>query len=291
MGYKIYVVTAALTVTFALLVGCGGEEEAKEPILVALGPTFDPADADEQFGPLAEYLGEKMGQPFEFTPTTSPEEFNDLVKGGDYWFVFADPVTYFEVAEYCVPLVKPSYSVLGSMDQGTIIIKEGREKEIINVPEMKGSSIMIVSKDSLGGYLSQKLFFLKNGLDIDLDFDVSEAPGGDPEAVIAAVAAGEVEYGMVPIGYAPKEPGKGAIYLTATERVPVEVFAYYQEGDKEAAGKLKSVLKGIRKNDPVLEPLGIENFTPATQAEYDIIIVQLEQDKANKAQRLASGGG
>jgi hypothetical protein len=55
------------------------------------------------------------------------------------------------------------------------------------------------------------------------------------------------------------------------------------------AGKLKSVLKGIPKNDPVLEPLGIESFTPATQAEYDTILMPLEMDKANKAQRLAAG--
>ncbi|UCE26185.1 MAG: PhnD/SsuA/transferrin family substrate-binding protein [Candidatus Coatesbacteria bacterium] len=279
---------AALIAVAALLGGCGGKE-VKEPIKVALGPTFDAAKVDERFGPLSSYLEEKMEQPVEFTGTNSVEEFGDLVKGGGYWFVFADPVTYFEVSEYCVPIAKPSYVDLGSMDQGSIIIKEGREKEIINVPEMKGSSIMIVGKHSLGGYLSQKLFFLQHGLDIDLDFDVREAPGGDPEAVIAAVAAGEVDYGMVPIGYAPMEPGKGAIYLTVTDRVPVEVFAYYQEGDKEVAGKLKSVLKGIPKNDPALEPLGIENFTPATQAEYDGILMPLEMDKANKAQRLAAG--
>ena len=288
MVIKCLRVFAVLAVAAALLGGCG-EKEAKEPIKVALGPMFDAAKVEEQFGPLADYLGEKMEQPVEFTGTKSVDEFGELVKGGGYWFVFADPVTYFEVAEYCVPIAKPSYVGFGSMDQGSIIIKEGREKEIINVPEMKGSSIMIVGEHSLGGYLSQKLFVLQNGLDIDLDFDVREAPGGDPEAVIAAVAAGEVDYGMVPMRYAPTEPGKGAIYLTATERVPVEVLAYYQEGDKEVAGKLKSVLKGIPKNDPVLEPLGIESFTPATQAEYDTILMPLEMDKANKAQRLAAG--
>jgi ABC-type phosphate/phosphonate transport system substrate-binding protein len=288
MGSRVLTFAACIMIVPALLAGCGGEE-TKEPVKVALGPTFDQAKVAEQFGPLAEYLEEKLEQPFEFTGTKSVDEFSELVKSGGYWFVFADPVTYFEVSEYCVPLVKPSYVELGSMDQGTIIIKEGREKEIINVPEMKGSSIMIVGKHSVGGYLSQKLFFLTNGLDIDLDFDVREAPGGDPEAVIKAVADGEVEYGMVPIRYAPTEPGKGAIYLTATERVPVEVFAYYQEGDKEVAGKLKSVLKSIPKNSPALEPLGIENFTPATQAEYDIILLSLEMDRTNKAQRLAAG--
>jgi ABC-type phosphate/phosphonate transport system substrate-binding protein len=284
-GIKVFAVFALVGV---FLGGCGGKE-VKEPIKVALGPTFDPVKVEEQFGPLAGYLEEKMEQPVEFTGTKSVDEFSNIVKSGGYWFVFADPVTYFEISEYCVPIVKPSYVDLGSMDQGSIIIKEGREKEIINVPEMKGSSIMIVGKHSLGGYLSQKLFFLQNGLDIDLDFDVREAAGGDPKAVIKAVADGEVDYGMVPMRFAPTEPGKGAIYLTATERVPVEVFAYYQEGDKETAGKLKSVLKGIPKNDPVLEPLGIESFIPATQAEYDIILLPLEMDKANKAQRLAAG--
>lgn len=284
-GIKVFAVIALVG---AVLSGCGGKE-VKEPIKVALGPTFDQAKVKEQFGPLAGYLEEKMEQPFEFVGTKSAEEFSDIVKSGGYWFVFADPVTYFEVSEYCVPMVKPSYVDIGSMDQGSIIIKEGREKEIINVPEMKGSSIMIVGKHSLGGYLSQKLFFLQNGLDIDLDFDVREAPDGNPDEVIKAVADGEVDYGMVPMRFAPTEPGKGAIYLTATERVPVEVFAFFQEGDKETAGKLKSVLKGIPKNDPVLEPLGIENFIPATQAEYDIILLPLEMDRANKAQRLAEG--
>jgi hypothetical protein len=135
-------VFAVLAVAAALLGGCG-EKEVKEPIKVALGPMFDAAKVEEQFGPLADYLGEKMEQPVEFTATKSVDEFGDLVKAGGYWFVFADPVTYFEVAEYCVPIAKPSYVGFGSMDQGSIIIKEGREKEIINVPEMKGSSIMM----------------------------------------------------------------------------------------------------------------------------------------------------
>jgi hypothetical protein len=290
--WVITALAAGLVVALVAATSCrrGKSAAEMEPIVVALGPTFDPATAAKQFEPLAGYLEKEIGQPFKFQPTKSREEFASFVKDGKASFVFANPLDYFEVAEYSIVLVKANYPGKGSMVQGCIIVKEGEAVKIREVSELKGASIMIVSPSSLGGYLSQKMFFGRNGLDLDLDFDLKESPDGTAEGVVAAVAAGEVEYGCVPYDLYPgRKPYKGTEVLTVCDKVPVEVFAFVEMGgDKMLGGKVRDVLKKIPKGDPVLAPLGIEDFSLTTAAEYDLITTFLAQDKIEKAQRLSS---
>jgi ABC-type phosphate/phosphonate transport system substrate-binding protein len=287
-----FAVVAGLVIPLAATVGCrGGKSSAEmEPLVVMLGPTFDPATASKQFEPLAGYLEEQVGQPFKFVTTKSRDEFSAEVKDGKASFVYANPLDYAEVADACIILTKASYPNTGSMVQGCIIVAEGEAIKIRDVSELKGASIMIVSDSSLGGYLSQKMFFDRSELDLDLDFDLHTAPNGTPEEVIAAVAAGEVEYGCVPIDFYPeRKPYKGTEVLTISEKVPVEAFGFVEMGgDKMLGGKVRDVLKDIPKDDPILKPLGIENFSLATAAEYDIVTNYLAQDKIDKAQRLSS---
>jgi hypothetical protein len=284
-------VTAALLAVLVVNPSCkkGKGVSEMEPIVVALGPTFEPAEAAKRFELLAAYLEERVHRPFKFQPTKSREEFPSLVREGKAAFVFASPLDYAEVADGCIVLVKANYADKGSMAQGCIIVPEGGTQKIRDVPELKGSSIMIVSKDSLDGYLSQKMFFDRNGLDLDLDFDLREAPKGTADEVIAGVAAGEVEYGCVPAYLFPsRKPVKGAEALTYTEKVPVEVFAFVDVGgDRVLGGRVKDALRRIPKGDAALKPLGLENFIFAVPAEYDLVTSFLAQDKINKAQRLS----
>ncbi len=283
---------AALVVALVAATSCkrGKSVSEMEPIVVVLGPTFDPAKAPKQFEPLAAYLEEEVGQPFKFQPTKSRDEFGSVVKDGKASFVFANPLDYFEVAEYSIVLVKANYPGTGSMAQGCIIVKEGEGIKIREVGELKGSSIMIISDSSLDGYLSQKMFFDRSDLDLDLDFDLAESPDATAEGVVAAVAAGEVEYGCVPVELYPgRKPYKETEVLTICDKVPVEVFAFVEmDGDKMLGGKVRDVLKGIPKGDPILAPLGVDNLSLTTAAEYDLVTNFLSQDKIDKAQRLSS---
>ncbi len=286
-----FIAVIALATACAATLSCrrGEDISETEANVVLLGPTFDPARAAKQFGPLTSYLRENVGQRFEFRPTKSRKEFASLVTEGKAAFVFANPLDYFEVADQCIVLVKPNYPGKGSMAQGCIIVKEGEVVKIREVSELKGSSIMIMSKSALDGYLSQKMFFDRSGLDLDLDFDLRVSPDGTPESVVAAVAAGEVEYGCVPADLFPdRKPFKGTEVLTYSEKVPVEVFAFVQMGgDKMLGGKVRDVLKAIPKGDPVLKPLRVENFILAAPAEYELVTNFLIQDKIEKAQRLS----
>ena len=285
------VVAAGLVAVLIVNPGCkkGKGVSEMEAIVVALGPTFEKAEAGKKFEPLAAYLEERVGRPFRFQPTKSREEFSSLVKEGKAAFVFANPLDYAEVADGCIVLVKANYADKGSMAQGCIIVPEGGTQKIREVPELKGSSIMIVSKNSLDGYLSQKMFFDRNGLDLDLDFDLREAPNGTADEVIAGVAAGEVEYGCVPANLFPsRKPVKGTEALTYTEKVPVEVFAFVDVGgDKVLGGRVRQALRKIPKGDAALKPLALESFILAIRAEYDLVTSFIAQDKINKAQRLS----
>jgi len=288
------IIAALLALAAALAVGVGcrkGQDLSKmPPVVVALGTSFDPARAPKQLEPLRVYLQDHFKKPFQFQPCANREEFASLVKTGKATFVFANPLDYAEVAEGCIVLVKANYAGAGTLAQGGIAVKEGEAVKIRDVAEMKGASLMVVSKASLDGYLSQKMFFARNGLDIDLDFNLSEAPNHTPEEVMAAVAAGEVEYGCVPVSlYPARKPARGTELLTMCEKVPVEVFAYVEmAGDKMFAGQVRDTLKKIPRHDATLKPLGIENFVLATQAEYDNVTNFLAQDKIDKAQRLSS---
>jgi ABC-type phosphate/phosphonate transport system substrate-binding protein len=128
----IIALAAGLVVALVAVTSCrrGKSAAEMEPIVVALGPTFDPATAPKQFEPLAGYLEKEVGQPFKFQPTKSREEFASFVKDGKASFVFANPLDYFEVAEYSIVLVKANYPGKGSMVQGCIIVKEGEGVKI-----------------------------------------------------------------------------------------------------------------------------------------------------------------
>lgn len=272
-----------LFITVAIIIaGCGGAKEDLPPIKIALGPTFYTEDVSEKFAPLADKLGEEMGNPIEFVPTKDVDEFSDIIKGGEAYYCLADPISFSEIAEYSIVLAKPSYTEGGTARMGAVITNEEKAKEITDISTMKGASIMIVDKMSSDGYLSQKMWFGDFGLDLDYDFDLSQ---GTPEAIVEAVKNGEATYGCVPAAMAPTEPGKGYVIIKTTPKVPVDVIAFYEEGNKEEAGLLKEAFKNIPDGDPSLEPLGINAFTVATQAEYDQVLLFLEQDKLNKAQR------
>jgi len=262
------------------------------PVVVALGPTFAEADV-KKFDALKGHLETQFGKPFQFQTFATRKEFADFVKEGKAAFVFANPIDYGEVADGCIVLAKANYPGIGSMTQGVLIVKEGEAKKIRDISTLKGTSIMIINKSSLGGYLSQKMFFSRNELDLDLDFALRESPDGKADGVINAVAAGEVEYGCVPASLYPDgKPARGTEVLTITEKVPVDVFAYVEmAGDKMLGGKMKTVLTKIPKDDPMLKAAGIESFSIATQAEYDIVTNFLAQDKITKAQREAGGSG
>ncbi len=282
----------ALVVILAAGAGCRKRQDLSEmePVVVALGTTFDAATAPKQFEPLQAYLTEKIGKPFKFQTFKSRDDFKAFVNDGKAAFVYANPLDYFEVADTAIALVKANYAGSGSMRQGMLIVAEGEATKMRDVAEMKGSSIMVVSKRSLGGYLSQKMFFSRSGLDLDLDFDLREAPNGTPEEVVAAVAAGEVEYGCVPSGTVPTDRAtKGVEVLTPNcDRVPVEVFAFVEiGGDKMLGGQVRDALKNIPKDDAILTPLGLVSFSVATQAEYNVVTNFLKQDKIAKAQRLS----
>jgi ABC-type phosphate/phosphonate transport system substrate-binding protein len=258
-----------LVITVAIIIaGCGGAKEDLPPIKIVLGPTFYSEDVSEKFAPLADKLSEEMGNPIEFVPTKDVDEFSDIIKGGEAYFCLADPISFFEIAEYSIVLAKPSYIEGGTARMGAVITNEEKAKEITDISTMKGASIMIVDKMSSDGYLSQKMWFGDFGLDLDYDFELSQ---GSPEDIVEAVKNGEVTYGCV--------------IIKTTPKVPVDVVAFYEEGNKDEAGLLKEAFKNIPDGDPSLEPLGINAFTVTTQAEYDQVLLFLEQDKLNKAQR------
>jgi phosphonate transport system substrate-binding protein len=283
---------AALAFALAASLSCrkGKNLSELEPVVVAVGTTFDADTVPRKFEPLQKYLEEKLDKPFKFQGFATTDEFKDFVNEGKAAFVYANPLEYFEVSDSCIVLVKASYPGTGSMTQGMIIVAEGEAVKMRDVSEMKDASVMIVADKSLGGYLSQKMFFSRSDLNLDLDFDLRKAPHGTADEVVAAVASREVEYGCVPVGTVSTDKSeRGVEVLTPNcDRVPVEVFAFVEiGGDKMLGGKVRDVLKDIPKDDPVLKPLGLENFSLATQAEYDVVTNFLKQDKIDKAQRLS----
>jgi len=294
---KATVFAIALGMTALLISGLsckkGPDLSKMEPIVVALGPSFDAAAAPKQFELLQKYLETKVGKPFKFQGFKTQKEFADFVKEGKASFIYCTPIDFAEVADGCIVLCKANYPGYGSITHGVVIVKQGEAQKIRDVPAMKGSSIMVVSKNSLGGYLSQKMFFANNGLDIDLDMNLSAAPTGKNDEVVAAVAGGQVEYGCVPWDIFPdKKPKGGAEVLTTTPNVPVDVFGFVEaSGDKMLGGQVKNFLKEIPKDDPMLKPLGLTSFSLGTQAEYDVVTNFLSEDKINKAQRQGQPAG
>ncbi len=172
-------------------------EYAPGTVKVAVLPLYSPITIYDRYDPLMRYLSQKTGRPFKLVIPRDFDEFMKIVRAGDVDFSYQNPYVY-SLLSAQVPMRALVTTVSGIERKagglrGVIITRD--DSAIRDVHELRRQKVLIVSRKSAGGYLSQKLFLKQAGIDADRDLLLVDAKR--QESVILGVYRGEAAAGFV----------------------------------------------------------------------------------------------
>ncbi len=244
--------------------------------------SYEDKDATlKKWRPLADYLNTSLeGLSFEVVPLFY-DEMDRAVSNKALDFVLTNPGHFIEL--------KTTYNLSGSIATllekdgetsqthfGGVIFTKSTNTSINSIRELKGKSISAVSKSSLGGYQAQAYELLKEGLDLDTDFDFVFT--GMPHTyAVEKVINGEVDAGFVRSGTLEKMALEGEIdlaeirvidnrtypnfgYLISTNLYPEWPFAAASHVDIDTSRAVASMLLSIKPGDAPAQEIGIYGF-------------------------------
>jgi phosphate/phosphite/phosphonate ABC transporter binding protein len=259
----------------AALVIIGSSPAAAEIRFGAL-PRLSPAELQDMYSPLAEYLGKETGEKVTIVVPKDFEAFKAAVKAGRVDIAFANPLIYVQVKEKSniEPLALSSEVKSGTRFRGIIIVR--KDSGFSTLQDLKGKKFIFVDKDSAAGYIFQMLLLSKAGFDVDKD--ISLLPFAKKhDNVTAAVFNKTADAG----GIREDEMDKAKDKLDISQLRIVAVTDYFPNWPLFAtaklnpglAAKIKAALLKLKPNDPqnekILGPARLTGFVPVSDKDYD----------------------
>ncbi len=243
-----------------------------EEYKISMLPKYYPDKLTAMITPLAKYLSEETGENITPVLTDNFDQYEKKILSGDIQIGYQNPLVYVNVSKESEVLATAVQRHGGDKFRGIIIVRP--DSDIRGVIDLRDRSIMIVSKNSAGGYLSQKLTLQEQGIPLTKK-QLVEAAGNRHENVIIAVSVGSVEAGFIresALRKADKYIMPGSIkVLTATTWFPNWAFSVNRDLPDNLKKSLREAVLKLDKNHPVLQAIGLVGFKSATDGDYDII--------------------
>jgi phosphate/phosphite/phosphonate ABC transporter binding protein len=225
------------------------------------------------------YLSEKTGYEFKLVIPKNFEDFVRMVKSGKVHFSYQNPYIFALISKEVN--IKPLVTTVGEdcLDEGICgedrfrgVIITGYNSGIMNIGDLKGKKIMIVSPTSAGGYLSQKMFLKRKGIDVERDVKLIDAKR--QENVILGVYRGEADAGFIresALAVWKEEIDMKKIWvLAATDYLPNWPFASIGNDNPALAHEVRKLLIELKDAD-ILEAARIKGFRPAKEEEFEAL--------------------
>jgi phosphonate transport system substrate-binding protein len=240
-------------------------------------PRYSAEEINKRITPLAQYLSDVLNVPVEPTIMINFDEYTKRLQSGKIEIGYENPYIYTLVSETHEVLAMTVKGRDGDKFRGIIIAKKG--SSIRDVDDLRGKSVMIVSRTAAGGYLSQKLALMERGIDLDKDCEVLEAVDNKQENVIISVFIGDADAGFI------RESALNQIETLTNSFVPssqIEVInrsawlpnwalSVNRSLPQERKDSIQKALLSLDKDSPVLQGLQIDSFRRATDQEYNSV--------------------
>jgi ABC-type phosphate/phosphonate transport system substrate-binding protein len=154
--------------------------------------------------------------------------------------------------------------------RGVIITRA--DSTIRHISGLKDKKVLITSPKSAGGYLSQKIFLLRNGIDAERDLRIVDAK--KQENVILGVYRGEADAGFVResalLVWKDAVDMKKIRVIARTEPLPNWPFALCRKTDPSLVKAVTRLLTELHDRQ-VLGAARIRGFKKAGEAEFEVL--------------------
>jgi phosphate/phosphite/phosphonate ABC transporter binding protein len=248
-------------------------EYGPSTVKVAVLPLYSPITMYDRYEPLMRYLSRETGREFKLVIPRDFEDFMSLVEAGSVEFSYQNPYVYALLSKE-VPLrallTTVSASEKGLVDGFRGVIITRADSQIHDVSGLKRKKVLIVSRKSAGGFLSQRLFLAEAGIDAEKDLVLLEAKRH--EGVILGVYRGEAAAGFV--RESALEELKDEIdmkrirVLARATSLPDWPFAIRGRVSPALAASVKRLLLGLGGSD-LLRAAKIERFRATDAREFE----------------------
>jgi phosphonate transport system substrate-binding protein len=236
-------------------------EYGPKTIKVAVLPLYSTIMLYDRYEPLMRYLSRGTGYEFKLIIPRDFEDFMEVVKGRTVNFSYQNP--------YIFSLIDKEVEGEDSF-RGVIITRA--DNAIRNISGLKNKKVLITSPKSAGGYLSQKLFLLRNGIDIERDMTIIDAK--KQENVILGVYRGDGDAGFVResalLVWKDAVDMKKIRILARTEPLPNWPFALCRNTDPSLVRAVTRLLTELHDRQ-VLGAARIRGFRKAEEAELEAL--------------------
>ncbi len=248
-------------------------EYGPKTVKVAVLPLYSPITMYERYEPLMRYLSRETGREFKLVIPRDFEDFMSLVKAGAVEFSYQNPYVYALLSRR-VPMrallttVSPSEKDVEDGFRGVIITRD--DSKIRDVGQLRHKNVLIVSRKSAGGFLSQRLFLAQAGIDAEGDLVLLEAKRH--EGVILGVYRGEAAAGFVRESALQELKDeidmKRIRVLARATSLPDWPFAIRGRVSPALAASVKRLLLGLGGGE-LLRAAKIERFRLAEAGEFE----------------------
>jgi phosphonate transport system substrate-binding protein len=236
-------------------------------------PRYFPKKIRSMIDPMAEYLAGEIGVPVSPVLMKDFAEYEDGLKSGEIEIGYENPLVYTKVSGSHEVLAMAIKGKGGDRFRGIIIARP--DSDIQTFSDLKHKKIMIVGETSAGGFLSQKLTLIENGITVDNDCELEVASDNKQENVIISVSIGDVDAGFIresALHVADQYIQPGTIKVVAPcawlPNWALSVNRSLPSAKKEA---IKAAIISLDENSPVLKAMDVTGFQPATDSQYDVI--------------------
>jgi phosphate/phosphite/phosphonate ABC transporter binding protein len=273
---KSRIITALLFIALALSPSIAASE-----IKIGMLAQRGAETALQEWGGIAEYLSEKMGEKVTVVPLKF-SEFMDFCDTDRSSFIFTNPWFYVraKVLKGGKALVTAKYKGSGEMMGGVIFAR--KDSGITKIEDMRGKVVMVPKLSSPGGWLFEKGVIVKQGVSPEKDFKLLlETEKESHDQVVYAVKEGKADVGTVRTNLLETMQREGKINindfviinpmrhpgfpeLCSTPLYPDWPVAALKDTPEDVARKMKEALLSMPPGHPALEQARkLEKFVDA----------------------------
>ena len=265
--------TASSCLLVLVLLCCLCSRVAAEEYTLSMPPLFPVERLTAMLHPLAARLSKETGNNIRLLVTENIDQYMTEALHGNIVIGYENPSLYVHISNVHQALVSAVTAEHDTRSGGIIISRP--EAGISGLKDLQGKKIMIVGRESAGGFLSQKLTLKEQGIDVEQDCRLTEAANQREENVILSVSIGDVDAGFISeyaLHTADQYIRPGSVTVVArTARLPNWVVSLSRDMPQVQKDDIREALLGLGPDAPALKALGISGFTKASDADYDII--------------------